>query len=167
MDTDLIEIARIQGPYGLDGRMWVSQYGDPQCFSGYTHLIISPQGNPKRILSCERQRKRWAVRLEGIKQAAQVELIKGEGLYVKREWLPELKQDEHYWVDLIGLKVLYRDAHILGEIVDVFSNGSNDVYVVDREKQLYIPATRDVVTEISLERGVIVIERDLIADLLG
>ncbi len=95
-----------------------------------------------------------------------MEPLKGETLYIKREQLEEPEEDEYYWRDLMGLKVMDTQGTVLGEIVDIFSTGSNDVYVVDKSKQYYIPATKDVIKEISLEKGCITIDASLLEGLL-
>lgn len=159
MKTDLIEIARIHGPHGLKGKIRVTPFGDSfERFRTYTHLIIGQLGAPVKVLSSENRRGSYVIALEGITSISQVEDIRGETLYITREQLGDPGEDEHYWRDLMGLKVIDLTGRVLGEVVDIFATGSNDVYVVDKERQYLIPATRDVVREISLEKGCIVID---------
>ena len=62
----------------------------------------------------------------------------------KEEKLPE---DTYYIVDLIGLDIYTEDGELLGKLDDVFSTGSNDVYVVKDGvgKQILLPAISDVI----------------------
>jgi len=53
-----------------------------------------------------------------------------------------------------------------GEVVRIFSTGSNDVLEVNRDKRHLIPVTKDVVREISLEGGRIVIDASLLEEIL-
>jgi 16S rRNA processing protein RimM len=165
--TDLIEIARISGPHGLKGKIKITPFGDSfKKFIGYSHLIIGKNGSPLEILSAQDRRSFYIIEIAGFTSISQVEPLKGETLYIKREQLEEPADDEYYWRDLMGLKVIDTQGAVLGEIVDIFSTGSNDVYVVDESKQYYIPATKDVIKEISLKKGCITIDASLLEGLL-
>ncbi len=167
MKHDLIEIARISSPKGLKGKMWITPYGDSvERLCSYTHLIIGDQGVPRKILSCTPHRGRCVLKLEGIDDIGQVEAIKGEPLSITAGQLEPLKEDEFYWKDLLGMKVVDEQGMELGEIVRIFSTGSNDVYVVNPDKEYYIPATRDIVKEISPEERRVVIDSSLLEGLL-
>jgi 16S rRNA processing protein RimM len=159
MKMDLVEIARIQGPCGLKGKMRVTPYGDSfESFSRYSHLMIGQATTPVKILSSEHKKGSYIITLEGFTHISQVEAIRGEIIFVKRDQLEPLGDDEYYWRDIVGLKVVDLSGRELGEVVNIFPTGSNDVYVVDRVKQYLIPATTDVIREISLEKGCITID---------
>jgi 16S rRNA processing protein RimM len=165
--TDLIEIARVGSPHGLKGRMRIIPYGDSfERFSRYSHLIIGLNGPPVKILGAEKRRGFYIIALEGYTHISQVEHLKGEALFVKNDQLEGLKEDEFYWKDILGLKVIDGEGTVLGEVVDIFSTGSNDVYVVDKTKQYLIPATKDVIREISLKKGCMTIDSSLLEGLL-
>jgi len=166
MKQDLIEIARIKGPSGLSGKIRVSPLEDSyEGFSKYKNLCIGRQGVPKRVLSCTRNKNTFTIELEGIDSVKKVECLTGEGLFISRKHLPPESQGEYYRSDLIGLKVINTREEFLGELIDIFSTGSNDVYVIDKIKQYYIPATRDVIRDIDIERGIMTIDTSLIEDL--
>jgi 16S rRNA processing protein RimM len=167
MKRDLVEIARVHGPHGLKGKMRITPYGDSfERFQTYSHLIIGYNGTPIKMLSSVQKKGFYIVELEGFTDISQIESIKGETIFVTRDQLGELGEDEYYWRDIIGLKVLDLKGRDLGEVVDIFPTGCNDVYVVDREKQYLIPATKDVIREISLEKGSITIDAALLEGLL-
>jgi 16S rRNA processing protein RimM len=167
MEHDLIEIARVTGPKGLKGKMWITPYGDSfERFRHYSHLRIGKQGEPRKVLSLFRHKGKYLASLEGITDIEQVEDIRGESLYISREQLEPLGEDEYYWHDLIGMTVVDMEGRELGTVVKIFSTGSNDVYVVDPVKQYYIPATTDVIREICPEKKTIVIEAELLEDIL-
>ena len=167
MEHDLIEIAKITGPKGLKGTMWITPYGDSfERFRHYSHLRIGKKGEPRKVLSLSQRKGRYLISLEGITDIDQVEAVKGESLYISRDQLEPLAQGEYYWHDLIGMRVVDTQGKELGKVVKIFSTGSNDVYVVDPVKQYYIPATTDVIREVSLEKKIIVIDAELLEDIL-
>ncbi|HNY64414.1 MAG TPA: ribosome maturation factor RimM [Deltaproteobacteria bacterium] len=167
MEQDLVEIGRISSPKGLKGLMWIIPYGDSfERFQRYSHLMIGSRGEPRKVLSSSQHKGKYLVSLEGITDRSQVEELKGQPLFVLRSQLEEPGEDEHYWHDLLGMTVQDLNGRVLGTVVKIFSTGSNDVYVVDEEKEYYIPATKDVIRDVSLETGVILIDSSLIEDLL-
>jgi 16S rRNA processing protein RimM len=167
MDQGPIEIGRISGPKGLKGFMWIAPYGDSfERFQRYSHLMIGTTGEKRKILSCSHHKGKYLLTLEGITDRDQVEALKGQGLFIERSQLEELGEDEHYWRDLLGLTVRNLEGRVLGKVVKIFNTGSNDVYVVDEKKEYYIPATRDVVRNVDLGQGIIVIDSSLLEGLL-
>lgn len=156
MGADLIAIGRVKAPNGLKGKMWITPYGEG--LSQYEHLIIGADGKPLKLLACDKRRSGFIIALEGITAISQVEAIRGETVYIKRAWLPPLEEDEYYWADLIGLTVFDLSGRALGEIVSIFRTGANDVYVVDKVKQYYIPAIKSVIKEICLAEGRVVVD---------
>lgn len=167
MDNDLIEIARVANPKGLKGHLWITPYGDSfERFSQYTHLILGRLGEPRKVLSCSKHKGKYEIALEGITDISQVEQLKGEPVLISRSQLEEPGEDEYYWHDLLGMAVQDMHGRVLGELVKIFSTGSNDVYVVDPVNQYYIPATKDVIREVSLEKRTITIDATLLGDLL-
>lgn len=153
---DLIAIARVKAPSGLKGKMWITPYGEG--LFQYENLIINGNDKPVKLLSVEKRRHGFVIALEGITDIAQVDRVKGTDLCIRRAWLPEPEEGEYYWADLIGLNVKDLSGRHLGEIVNIFRTGANDVYVVDHNKQYYIPAIKDVVKEISIAKGEMVID---------
>lgn len=95
------------------------------------------------------------VKFKGIDRIEEAELYKGKSLYVTRENAVELKENEYFIADLIGLAVTSDEGEALGEIVDVLQTGANDVYVVQRagQPELLIPAIKDCILDVRPEEG--------------
>jgi 16S rRNA processing protein RimM len=73
--------------------------------------------------------------------------------------LPAKQEREYFYEQIIGLAVITTDGDILGRVSDIFETGSNDVYVVQGPDKAYlIPAIHDIVREIQLEEGRIIIQ---------
>ena len=80
-------------------------------------------------------------------------------LVAKKEELGELPEGVYYVADLIGLTVETDDGEVIGTVSDVINTGANDIYEVKREdkKPLLIPVIDDVVLNVSLEEGKILV----------
>ena len=64
--------------------------------------------------------------------------------------LPTLGDDEHYWVDLIGVEVVNLERESLGAVCDVAWNGAHPVLWVRNEsdQELMIPLVPEYVHKI-------------------
>ena len=70
-----------------------------------------------------------------------------------------LPEGHYYYDQIIGLNAITTDGTPLGTVVEILSTGSNEVYVVRAEgREVLIPAIRDVVRQIDLAAGVLVVE---------
>src|SRR5688500_13448164 len=73
----------------------------------------------------------------------------------------ELEEGAYYWGDLIGLCVETADGVQIGELVEIFRAGGNEVYrVVGEDGERLVPALRSAVLRIDLEAGRMVIAPD-------
>ncbi|MEE8608913.1 MAG: PRC-barrel domain-containing protein, partial [Nitrospiraceae bacterium] len=58
-----------------------------------------------------------------------------------------------------GLEVRSATGAVLGRVTDILTTGANDVYIVRSEKrEILVPATDEVIKEIDVERGLMLIE---------
>lgn len=71
---------------------------------------------------------------------------------IERKLLPPLPEGEYFVSDLQGMTVRTTDGLIIGIIEEVFTTGSNDVYIVrDGSREYLIPAIKDVIKEIDVD----------------
>jgi 16S rRNA processing protein RimM len=94
------------------------------------------------------------LRLEGVGDRTAAEALRGAELQVPAASLPPLPAGTYYLHQIVGLRVLTEDGRELGRVEDVERPGGNDVYVVG---PYLIPALREVVREIDLAAGRMVI----------
>ena len=115
-------------------------------------LFVEGEDAPRRIRDVESGGRVPVVQLEGIERREDAEPLTGRYLEVDAEPLPE---GHYYWHQLIGLRVIDESGRDLGELVEVFRAGENEVYRVeaDGRPELLLPAIRDVVRAIDLEAG--------------
>jgi 16S rRNA processing protein RimM len=73
--------------------------------------------------------------------------------------MPETDDDQYYWSDLEGLRVLHRDGTELGTVEYLLETGANDVMVVKGELERLIPFVMGkVVLGVDLDRGEIEVD---------
>ncbi len=163
-NADLISIARISSPHGIKGALNVRPYGSDHSFLSYSHFFIPTENREfqeYRVVS-SRLKKPGSIILvlAGVDDRNRAEELAGSEIYIKRDMLPEPDEDEDYWQDLIGLRVVTQDGSAVGVIKNILETAGHDIYVVRSEngKEILIPAVKDIVRDVHLEEGVCVIE---------
>jgi len=95
------------------------------------------------------------LKFRGYDSINDVETWRQRDLMITRDQAVELKENEYFITDLIGLSVADDKGLELGTVKDVLVTGANDVYVVELKngKELLLPAIGDCILEVNLEQG--------------
>ena len=98
------------------------------------------------------------LKLKGIDTVEEAQSYRNYYLKIERKD-EKLEKDSYYIVDLEGCEVYTEEQILLGTLVEVFSTGSNDVYVVKSEdgKQILLPAIKDVIKQVDIENKKIIV----------
>ena len=98
------------------------------------------------------------LKLKGIDTVEQAENYRNYYLKIERKE-DKLEENSYYIVDIEGCEVYTEEQIYLGKISEVFSTGSNDVYVVIAEdgKQILLPAIKDVIKQVDIKNKKIIV----------
>ena len=90
------------------------------------------------------------LQFDEISSVDEAEKLRNVYLYIEEADLQPLAEDEFYIHELIGMQVFDEQDREIGEIVDVESHASNDIYVVQSKQgaRYMIPAIKDVVKQV-------------------
>jgi 16S rRNA processing protein RimM len=101
-------------------------------------------------------------KLEGCNDRNAAEELVGALITVPRAALPDTSlPGEYYWADLVGLAVKTTDDVDLGRIDHLFETGSNDVMVVQGDRERLVPYIwKQVVLEVDLKAGEMLVDWD-------
>jgi 16S rRNA processing protein RimM len=131
--ADAIEVGRIVNAYGLRGQIKVAPMAtDPQALLRATRWWLE-YGLPisKRYAVNTRGRKLQAgavaAAIEGVDSRTLAEAFKGATVFIARSDFPATKDDEFYWIDLIGLSVVNLQGAVLGKVSGLLDNGAQSV----------------------------------------
>jgi len=123
-------------------------------------ILMTPSGarEEKIIRTLRKNTSSFIISFYGIDSITEAAKYRNSLLLAEKDFLPPLPAGEYFINDIIGLSVVTTEGDVVGTVHDVFETGSNDVYVVkDLNKEFLIPAIKDVVKKIDLEKGVIII----------
>lgn len=103
---------------------------------------------PMRIDRIEAGGRTLVVYLAGISTREAAEGVAGRYLEMPPHELPD---GAYYWDDLVGLEVRDPRGAVIGELVEIFRAGENEVYrIVGPAGERLVPALKSVVLEIDL-----------------
>lgn len=160
-----VTLGRISGVHGIQG--WVRVHSDTsprENIVNYSpwHLIREGRRESRKVNAGRRQGKAVVAKLEGCNDRDAAEELVGALISIPRSALPDTTvPGEYYWADLVGLRVETVDGVELGRIEQLFETGSNDVIVVQGDKERLVPYIwEQVVREVDLEAGVMRVDWD-------
>ncbi len=159
---EYLEVGQIVNTNGLKGLLKINPFTDD--ITRFERLKTILVEHKKELLEFEiesvrYQKKQVLLKLKGIDTIEEAEKYREDYLKIKRNKEEKLPEDTYYIVDLIGLDIYTENGELLGKLDDIFSTGSNDVYVVKNSegKQILLPAISDVIKNIDLEQKKIVV----------
>lgn len=158
----MIVLGRIVAPYGIKGWLRIHPFGDdPLSWRKMPCWWVSADSDapveswrPLTLTACRLQGRSLAVGFAEVSDRNAAEGLEGMFVGAPREALPETRQDEFYWADLIGLAVGNREGVELGRVADLISTGAHDVLQVrDGDAEYLIPFVAAYVDEVDLDAG--------------
>lgn len=159
-DTPWVVIGEIARPHGIRGDVRVLYHTDfPERFKSLTRVYLQKPGEEPQphVVTSVRVRSDAAIcHLQGIDSRQAAEALRGMLLVVPREEAIKLPEGQYYLFELVGLSVYTEEGEYLGRIREVLQPGANDVYVVESGtggKDILLPAIRDVVQDVDIDRG--------------
>ena len=154
---EFVAIGEVMGAWGLKGAFRVKPLTDfPERFEPGEAVFLG--GVRHTIESSMWQKGVVVVRLGGIETPEDAAGLRRKTLEIPRGALHELPEGQYYQFEIVGLEVSTTTGKVLGKVTNILNCG-NDVYVVKGEgREVLIPATTDVVKQIDLKKGTMVIE---------
>jgi 16S rRNA processing protein RimM len=148
-ETEWATIGNIVAPFGVRGELKVRPLTDiPNRFAEMKMVYLGAEHNQYRIVSVRPYKgEMFVLKLAGINDANTAETLRNAALMIPLSQLAELPPDSYYQHDILGLQV-------------IIVTGSNDVYVIKTPggKQILIPAIKDVVKQVDLNRKMMYID---------
>jgi 16S rRNA processing protein RimM len=170
-DDDMVVLGRIGAPFGVKGWVHIQSFTENnQNLFNYTIWYLHRNSTKKtswqsfKLLQWKPHGNAYVALLSECEDRDKASLLTNFEIGIPRSLLPELAEDEHYWMDLVGLSVVNEQGEILGIVDSLFETGANDVLVVynENEKQQhllpYIPD--DYILKIDRDRKQILVRWD-------
>ena len=152
-----LKIGLIINTHGVKGDLKISpQTDNVKRFKKLKRVYID--GEEKQVEGCKILNDKVALKIQGIDSIEVANKYRDKYIEVLREDAVDLPEGRYYFADIIGCKVLDEDENYLGKVKDVLQTKNNDVYWVEGEKELLVPALKTIVVKIDIENKEIIIK---------
>ncbi|MCO6385096.1 ribosome maturation factor RimM [Oceanicola sp. 502str15] len=159
-EGEMICVGAIGGAFGVQGEVRLKSFcAEPSDIADYGPLSTEDGKRQFTVTLTRPLKGALGARVSGIATKEQADALKGTRLYVPRERLPALPDDEFYHNDLIGLTVTDAGGAELGKVQAVHDHGAGDLLEIRRtgsSDSFYLPFTRAAVPTVDLAAGRIV-----------
>ncbi len=151
-------IGKVIKAFGIKGELRVRAYTESlNVFRSSPSMEIG--GSVYEVRQVRTHKGDVLISLDGVENPETAKALSGLFVKTDAENLPEKKEDEYYWFELEGLRVVTSEGKELGVVHHVFPTGANDVVEVHGAKgEMLLPWIEDVVKSVDLAAGLIVVD---------
>jgi 16S rRNA processing protein RimM len=159
--SDLICIGAIAGSFGVSGEVRLKSFcSEPTDIAAYGPLSTEDGSRLFHITLTRPVSGGLGARIKGISTKEEADALRGTSLYVPRDRLPSLPDDEFYHADLIGLSAYDTGGERIGTVVAIYNHGAGDILEISTNRHksaLLLPFTLAIVPNVDLAAGRVVV----------
>jgi 16S rRNA processing protein RimM len=159
---DRVCVGAIAGSFGVKGEVRLKSFcTDPEAIASYGPLFTEDGSRSFEVTLTRAVANGIGVRLSGVLTKEQADELKGTSLFVARDKLPAIGDDEFYYADLIGLDVHDTGGAPVGKVHAVHNHGAGDLLEIlgpGMKTALLLPFTRAMVPTVDLAARRVIID---------
>ncbi|MES2913727.1 MAG: ribosome maturation factor RimM [Pseudomonadota bacterium] len=160
--SDLICVGAIAGAFGVAGEVRLKSFcSEPTDIAAYGPLMSEDGSRDYHVTLTRPVAGGLGARIQGVSTKEQADALRGTSLYVPRDRLPRLPDDEFYHADLIGLSAYDPGGAMIGKVTAVYNHGAGDILEISpagHKSALLLPFTLAIVPNVDLAAGRIVVD---------
>jgi len=164
VSEDIVLVGQVSGLFGLKGWVKVFSYTQPRenIIEYNPWLFKTDKGWVEiQVEQAQKHGKGIIASLQHYSDPETSSRLIGCDIALHRSQLPALTEDEYYWNDLIGLQVVNQEGIDLGVVDRLIETGSNDVLIVQGDRERLVPYIKDqVIKNIDLNEKLIQVDWD-------
>ena len=161
MTDNLILVGQVGGAFGVRGEVKITAFtGEAMALVAYSPLLRSDGSVGLTLTGARPDKKGVVARAKEITTKEQADALRGTSLYVARDRLPTLPDDEFYHADLIGLSAFDTGGELIGKVTAIYNHGAGDIVEISpirHKSALLLPFTTAIVPNVDLAAGRIVV----------
>lgn len=152
-----VTVGQIERSFGVKGEVKVRSLTDvPGRLEALTDVtVVAKDGKTMQtaVTHVRRTGSGFIVGLAGLTNPEDAGLWRGGLIQVPRGPVPPLPEGQYYECDLVGLTVQTEQGELVGALEQIWELPGNHVFVVRQgTKEVLIPAAKDLVTAVDLDR---------------
>lgn len=151
MNQEFLESGQIVNTHGIRGEVKIVPWADsPEFLCQFSTLYID--GRPVKVRSARVHKGNVIALLEGTEDVNAAMLLKNKTVCIRRQDA-KLPEGAFFLADIIGLDVVDEAGQKLGTLTDILSPSHQQVYVVEGEREILIPAVPEFILETNISGG--------------
>ena len=160
--NDCFFFGKITKTHGLKGEITVKlDVANPEDFKDLRYLLIEDRGNliPYFIENQKINGDKMIVRLQDVKKVEQAVTFMGKAVFLPNEFMPELEDDDFYYKEIVGFKMVDALKGEIGEISDVLEYPTQAVIQVMKDgKEILIPIHDDIIQKVDKKAKILTVK---------
>ena len=164
---EYLRIGLITRPHGVHGALRVQPLSeDLNRYKGLKEAYLARGGAYEKVEVSDVSVQPDAVymTISVCRDRNTAETLRNHYISVDREHAVKLPEGRYFVADMIGCDVYDTNGAYYGKLTDVLETGANDVYVIQGEKQLMVPALRKLLKEVDVANKRIELYADVLAE---
>lgn len=165
--TDRFRIAQILRPHGVRGEVKLYPLTDDIArFKRLREAFVEKNGQyePVVVTGCKFVADTVVVSIEGTGTPEEAEKLRGLYLCVDRAHAVKLPEGAFFVADIIGCEVFSTDGTALGKVREVLETNANDVYVIEGQRRLMVPALKKLLHLVDVENKRIELDAGVLSE---
>ncbi len=150
--TEYLDCGQVVNTHGVRGEVRVVPWADSPDFLCRFKTLYLEEGNPMVVTFCRVHKGGVIVKFEGVDTVEEAMPLKGKTVRIRRSDA-KLPRGSFFLADVIGLDVIDEEGHKLGVLKEVLSPSVQNVYVVEGEREIFIPAVPAFILETNIGGG--------------
>ena len=149
--NEYLDCGQIVNTHGIHGEVRIVPWADsPEFLRGFSTLYVDSE--PKSVLSGRVHKGSVIAKLDGVDTVEGAMALKGKTVQIRRTDA-KLPEGAFFLADIIGLDVVDEDGQKIGVLKEVLSPSIQQVYVVQGEREILIPAVPEFILETNIAGG--------------
>ncbi|MDK2885720.1 MAG: rRNA processing protein RimM [Thermosipho sp. (in: thermotogales)] len=162
---DKIAVGIIGKTHGLEGELKLHPFTNvPEIIESLTEVILYNEKNKvfllAKIVNMRLGNGVYLIKVQGIENVENAKKLSGSKVFIDKNELPPIKNDEYYFFEIINSDVFDEDGNLVGRVDEIIQTGSNDVLVLnkDTENEILIPVINDYILSIDKSNKKIIVK---------
>lgn len=151
--NEFLDCGQIVSTHGVHGEVRIVPWADsPDFLCQFSTLYVD--GSALLVTASRAHKGSVIARLQGVDTVERAMALKGKTVQLRRADA-KLPEGAFFLADVIGLDVVDEDGQKLGKLKEVLSPSIQQIYVVEGEREIMIPAVPEFILETNIEAGYI------------
>lgn len=157
--NDCFFFGKITKTHGLKGEVTIKiDVANPKDFTELRYFLVEEKAGliPYFVENQKISGDKMFVQLQDVKKVEQAVAFIGKAVFLPNEMMPELEEDEFYYSEIVGFRLIDAEKGEIGQISDVLEYPTQAVIQVMKDgKEILIPIHDDIIEKVDKKAKVL------------